>query len=580
MTIHQPMSSAISNFFEALNKEEAKLAPRFVGDSLGVQLRCAVNELDWYYYNITRAKESTHEQQEHFYILQLGVVRLIHLALSSRPSFDVPVVSFPKQPEWSKAVLEIASALGMIQHGRRIAQYVAMGVGEISEGERGEFHVRLPDRLANNSGHEQDVLEGFASEARQRFESILRTEPARKLEKEVDEKLSALVRPWGTHFIAYDADPLLDDYFFGLAYHNIRLQEGFDSFHYALKFGGVCYQNYVLALTFLMSNYMRHEKFAEALVRKDRSIRLENVLTITSDLDPFIADLREAVNYFNSAFDSFEELSAEDARTVFNVLSCGRHSLDLVSAPGSPIPLIVQCSDQGFIRCLAGARSEPVRFLLDALRYHFPKDYDRNQRSREGSLQRAVKRILGEAFTDLEFYENLKATAAGKLLTDIDLVVVEKSTGIVLLCQLKHQDLYGFNLHAEKTRGGRLVEQTQDWLVAVDSWLQQVGHEGLRSSLRLGNAFPVLKVYRLVIARHFAHQLKSLASRHETLYATWPQLALATKVASREPKQCGLSDLVDRIREIPELQSAYEHQPEGRTKWSIGDLTFVTFQSE
>lgn len=573
------MSSPVSNFFEALNKEEAKLAARVAGDRLGIQLRCALNELDWYCYNFARAKDSTYEQQVHYYILQLGVVRLIHLALSSRPSFDVPVVSFPRQPELSRAVLEMASALGMIQHGRRIAQYVAMGVGEISEGERGEFHVKLPDKLANNSGHEQDVLDGFTLKSRQRFERIRQTEPARKLEKEVEEKLTALVRPWGTHFIGYDADPLLDDYFFGLAYHNVQLQEGFDSFHYALKFGGVRYQNYVLALTFLISNYMRHERFAEALVRKDKSIRLENVLTISADLDPFVADLREAVNYFGSAFESFEELSVENTRTVFNVLSCGRHSLGLASAPGSPIPLIVQCSDQGFIRCLAGARSEPVRYLLEALRYHFPKDYDRNQRSREGSLQRAVKRILGKAFTDLEFHENLKAKAAGKLLTDIDLVVVEKSTGIVLLCQLKHQDLYGFNLHAERTRGGRLVEQAQEWLVAVDGWLQQVGQEGLRGSLRIRNGFPALQVYRLVIAKHFAHQLKGLISHHAALYASWPQLVLASDVASREPTRRGLIELVDRIREIPGLQSAYEYQPEGKTKWSVGDLTFTTSQS-
>lgn len=574
------MSSVLRNFFEALNKEEAKLAPRFAGDRLGIQLRCALSELDWHHYNATSAQESGYEQQEHYYILQLGVVRLIHLALGSRSSFDVPVVSFPRQPELSKAVLATASALGMIQHGRRIAQHVAMGVGEISEGEQGEFNVKLPERLVNGSGHEKDVLEGFTVESRQQFQRLMQTEPVRKLERDVDEKLSALVHPWGTHFIGYDADPLLDEHFFGLAYHSVQLQEGFDSFHYSLKFGGVRFQNYILALTFLLSNYMRHERFAEALVKKDRSIKLENVLTITSDLEPFIADLREAVNYFGSAFESFEELSAEDARTVFDVLSCGRHSLDLVSAPGSPIPLIVQCSDQGFIRCLAGARSEPVRFLLEALRYHFPKDYDHNQRSREGSLQRAVKRILREAFKDLDFHENLKVKASGKLLTDIDLIVVEKATGIVLLCQLKHQDLYGFNLHAERIRGGRLVDQAQEWLVAVDSWLQQIGLEGLRSSLQLRNGLPPLQVYRLIIAKHFAHQLKDLASHQDALYANWPQLVLATEVASRESERRGLVELVDRLREIPALQSAYEHQPEGRTKWSVGDLTFVTFQPE
>lgn len=572
--------SIVREFFKALNEEEAKFVARLAEDRLGLQLRCALSELDWICYNIQRAEEQSFEHQEHHYILQLGVTRLIYLALSARPSFDVPFVSFPRWLELSKAVLETASALGMIQHGRRVAQSVAMGVGKISRGEKGEFKVELPEKLINESGHERDVLEGFTSESSHRFQSVLQTKFGQDLASEIEEKLSALVRPWATHFIGYDADPLLDDYFFGLAYQKVQLQEGFDTFHYGLKFGGVRYQSYVLGLTFLVSNYMRHERFAEALVRKDNSIALENILTITSDVGAFVADLREAVNHFGKVYEDFEELSVEGARIVFDVLSCGRHSLELVSAPGSPIPLVIQCSDQGFIRCLMGAKSEPVRFLLEALRYHFPKEYDRNQGSRESSFQRAAKRVLGNAFKDLEFYENLRIKAAGKMLTDIDLVVVEKATGVVLLCQLKHQELYGFNLHAEHIRGGRLVKQAQEWLIAVDGWLEQVGPSGLRGALRLPSEFPALQIHRTVIARHFAHQLKGLASREGALYASWPQLVLATEMASLEPARCGLSDLINRLREIPQLQSTYEHQSEGSAKWTIGDLTFVTFQPE
>lgn len=573
------MTTAVKNFFEALNTEESKLVDRLARDRLGIQLRCALSELDWYHYNLRRAEAPTDEMREHYYILQLGVTRLVYLALSSRSAFDAPVVSFPRQPELSKSVLEMASALGMIQHGRRVAQYVAMGVGEVAEVERGEFDIKLPEKLVNSSGHEQDVLEGFISESRRRFEDIMRTELARKLGRDVEEKLSELVHPWGTHFIGYDADPLLDDYFFGLAHHHVQLQEGFDNFHYALKFGGVRYHTYVLALTFLVSNHMRHEKFSEALVRKDDSIKLENVLTITSDVDDFVESLREAVNYFGSTFEDFEELSREGARIVFDVLSCGRHSLDLVSAPGSPVPLIVQCSEQGFIRCLVGARSEPVRFLLESLRYHFPKDYDNNQRSREGSLQRAVKRILGRAFAGLDFNENLKVKLDGRVLTDIDLIVIERATGLVLLCQLKHQDLYGFNLHAERIRGERLVKQARDWSISLDHWLERVGTEGLRRALQLDDDFPTLEIHRLVIAKHFAHQLKDMSSQQDLLYASWAQLVLATEVASRAVGRRGLIDLIDRVREIPEFQSTYEHQPEGRTRWQVGGLTFSTLQA-
>ncbi|MDF3089937.1 MULTISPECIES: hypothetical protein [Burkholderia cepacia complex] len=574
------MTTVISHFFDALNKEEKKLIPRLADDHLGIELRCALSELDWYHYNISKTQAPSDDEQKGYYILQLGVTRLVYLALISRPSFDVPVVSFPRQPELSMVVLQAASALGIIQHGRRIAQCAAMGIGEISMDDRGEFNIKFPTKLMDNSGHEADVFERLVLESQQRFGSIMKTKPFQKLEKEVEEKLSELVYPWGTHFIGYNADPLLDDYFYGLAYHHMRLQDGFDSFHYALKFGGIRYQHYMLALTFVVSTYIRHEKFAEVLANKNQSTKLENVLTITSDITQFVKDLQTAVNYFGSAYEDFEELKMDDAKTVFNVLSCGRHSTDLVSAPGSPMPLIVQCSDQGFIRCLAGARSEPVRYLLEALRHHFPLDYDRNQCSREGSLQKAIKRILGKAFTHLNFQDNLKAKMAGKFLTDIDLVVIEKNTGIVLLCQLKHQDLYGFNLHAEKIRGERLVGQTQEWLIAVDRWLEEIGMDGLRNSLRLGNDVPTLQVHRLVISKHFAHQLREISSHQNTLYTNWPQLVLATEAASRNNSRRGLVDLVNLLQEIPKQQSTYEYKSEEKTKWCVGDLTFSTFQSE
>lgn len=574
------MTTVTSHFFDALNKEEKKLIPRLVDDHLGIDLRCALSELDWYHYNISKSQTPSDEEQKSYYILQLGVTRLVYLALTSRPSFDVPVVSFPRQPALSMAVLQAASSLGIIQHGRRIAQCTAMGIGEISADDRGEFNIKLPTKLMDNSGHEADVLERFVVESKQWFGSLMKTKSFQKLEKEVEERLSELVYPWGTHFIGYDADPLLDDYFYGLAYHHMRLQDGFDSFHYALKFGGIRYQHYMLALTFVVSTYIRHEKFSEALANKNQSTKLENVLTITSDITQFVKDLQTAVNYFGSTYEDFEELKMDDAQTVFNVLSCGRHSTDLISAPGSPMPLIVQCSDQGFIRCLAGARSEPVRYLLEALRHHFPLDYDRNQHSREGSLQKAIKRILGKAFTHLDFQDNLKVKMAGKFLTDIDLVVIEKNTGIVLLCQLKHQDLYGFNLHAEKIRGERLVGQTQEWLIAVDRWLEQIGMDGLRHSLRLGNDVPTLQVHQLVISKHFAHQLRDISSHRNTLYTNWPQLVLATEAASRKSARRGLVDLVNYLQKIPEKQSTYEYKSEEKTKWRVGDLTFTIFQSE
>ncbi len=104
-------------FFEALNAQEKALSPRVTDDSLGVILRIAVNELDWYSYNLARASDPTFDQEEYFYLLHIGVTRLIKLALETRTSFDAPTIMYRRTPEIILPALEVAGGLGMIEHG-------------------------------------------------------------------------------------------------------------------------------------------------------------------------------------------------------------------------------------------------------------------------------------------------------------------------------------------------------------------------------------------------------------------------------------------------------------------------------
>ncbi|TAK91933.1 MAG: hypothetical protein EPO09_15505, partial [Aquabacterium sp.] len=133
------MSNTISQFFAALNREEAKFTPRFANDRLGIDLRCALNELNWVHYHVTRSEELTHNEMEGYYVLQVGITRFIYNSFTSLPSFDVPVVLFPRDPGMARTVMETVSALGMIQHGRRVAQRALMGTGAIEVDEQGVF---------------------------------------------------------------------------------------------------------------------------------------------------------------------------------------------------------------------------------------------------------------------------------------------------------------------------------------------------------------------------------------------------------------------------------------------------------
>lgn len=570
------MNEELKSFFEVLNREENNLLPHFNSDEMGLILRCAINELDWYCYNLEKTEETTFEQNEQFYILQLGVVRLIQLALKTRDSYTVPVIMFRRNFKITTPVLNIATLLGMIEHGRRIAQSVAMGIGTIEKINESNFKIVFPEVILEEDYFEKELLYHYEFQSEQLLLHLKNDKKWKKRTVKVKKKLYQLVRPFERYFIGYDADPLLDDHFFGLAYQKVKMMEGFDTFHYETEFGGVRFESYILALTFIVSMYFRHEAFAETLIKKDKNIRLEDILTISSDTDGFVESLKVAVNSYGTLFENFESISFDQALIIFNILSCGRHNINMFSGPGSPIPLIIQCSDNGFIRCLTGAYSEPVRFLLESLKHSFKKDYDKNQTTREYSMQKGVQRILNDTFKDLQYKENIKIKMKGKIATDIDLVILEEKTGIIIFCQLKHQELYGINLHAKHIRTERLEKQVAGWLTTIESWMSSVEHTEIRNLLSLPKQFPELKIYNLVISKHSAYSLKNLVDQNKFIYASWPQFVNFNDIL-REDNSKSLIDLIDHLEKFQKYEVP-AFLPIQASEWNLKHMKFIMMQ--
>lgn len=573
------MNVSLRQFYDSLNDKESMFKTRIASDHIGLILRSAVNELDWYYYNLRKQEKLTFEQEEQFYLLQLGVARVIQLALDTRSSFSVPAIMFCRKPNITIQVLEIVAGLGIIEHGRRIVQSLLGGLGSIESSDQNEFFISLPSFIPDNEYYERVLSEHYRVESLKYFSKILQSENIKRNEAEVDKRLSELVYPFENHFIGYGADPLLDEFYFGIAHAEVMLYDGYDTFNYAVTFEGIRYQHFVLALTYFISIYIRHERFAEALVAKDPTVKLENVLTISSDTESFVESARYAINYFGSFLDDFKEITLKDAQRIFEVMSYSRKNLALLSRPSSPLPFIIQNSDHSIIRCLTGARTEPVQFLLDSLRYHFPGDYNRHQQSREKSMQTAIKRILNDGFIGLKYRENIKVKLNGRILTDIDLAITEEETGTIILCQLKHQELYGSDLYARQLRTSRLKDQVEQWFTSLDSWIEAEGNAGIRSALQLPKSFPSLRIFRLVIARHYCYPLKELTQFPQTAYANWLQFFNSVELVKQEFHSRGkLCDLVSMLKRIEASIGIQDYLAEPRTEWVIGDLKFTVEQ--
>lgn len=314
---------------------------------------------------------------------------------------------------------------------------------------------------------------------------------------------------------------------------------------------------------------------------KEPSIRIEDILTVSVETVGFLEGLREFINQFGERFECHVPVTDDDVRKIFDVLSVSRRNLAVLDRPGAPLPPLIQCSEDHVIRPLAGASGDEVMlFLLNSLQHHFPKDYDRAQRAREGVMQRAIEEALRSILPALKFRGNVKLRQAGKVLTDIDLVIVEPPGGRVILVQLKHQDPYGADFATMLSRTGRLNQQVSDWLRKVRSWLGTANAAELRATFRLSSGVARPHVSLLVLTRHYAHSLRLVVEGDDAAFSNWNQLVTAiARLQVREGHTPALSDLLAELRTLS-LPEEEEYLPEPSSLWTVGNLRFTIEQEQ
>jgi hypothetical protein len=151
--------------------------------------------------------------------------------------------------------------------------------------------------------------------------------------------------------------------------------------------------------------------------------------------------------------------------------------------------------------------------------------------------------LLDDFIPALSYIKNVKIRRGGKIVTDIDLVVIEEATGEVILFQLKHQDHYGGDMRRRSNRAGRLRNESASWLSAVREWLKLSSPTEIRSALQIKASFILQTPRIMLLTRHFAHFLSQLEMDNDAAYATWMQFYDALNRLRAEGKPLSLSGL-------------------------------------
>ena len=537
------MKEEAREFLAKLSAEEGQIIAKMQLDEMGVGLITAIKEFDHYYYNLVR-HERLEEADHHFHLMQLGLPRLIAGVLETIPRFRFPAITFKSDELLIRGALGMVSSLGFIEQGRRFARAALAGECEIRRSAERRYDVVMPNLVFNMEQHEADVEHHYLRFRKRKvdeaFNATLRR--AGTLDR-IDVLLRENVYVFREHFIGYDAHPVLDEFFFALAYTALQSQRGYDTFDDQLRFGGVTMQKYTLATVYLLSLALKHERFASALVQKAPEIRLRDVLTITSEKSEIEGGMIAALNSYGPLLEGFTPLTPEEARTILRVLSVRRADTAILSSTMAPMPFLIEYSETAWITSTAAIQIAAVDFLLNSLRHHFATDYDRNQQTREGSMQGALRRTLNNFLPGLTLVDNIRLRCDGNTLTDIDFAAIDEADGTAVLFQLKHQDHYGGDMRRRSNRASRLRREIDRWLASMRTWIAEGDVAAVRATLRLRKNVALRHIHFVIVAKHFAHFLSSSDLREDVAYATWMQLVDALNRSYFEEEQNTLRGL-------------------------------------
>ena len=569
----------VREFLAGLAREEESVSRNPTSDQLGMDFRTAINELNRYVWNYAQQREPTEDQEEQYLLISLGVARLIRLSMQIHSGFPVPALTFRRQEGPYRQVLTVVSHLGFIQHGRRVADSALAGICQARRGAEGRYEFVLPAGIVNHGAVEDDVRSHFAREIARVLNERMQQSEGRNLQNVINELHDENVFIYREHFMGYDADPLLDEYYFQVAWNELRNATGFDSFNELREFGGVAYLKYTLAAAFLNSLCLKHEAFCRAMVRKHPEVRMEDILTISADRAGLIESIRDALNVFGRKFLHYTITTEEHAKQIYEVIAITPRNAELLDGAAPPLPCIIEFSQEGIVKNLSG-RYRQMEFLLGSLRRAYPREFDSYQRLREGSFQAAVESLLTSSFPDLEMRRNVRLRRDGKDLTDIDLAVIDRQQGYLLLVQLKFQDSAAIDFRIDSSRMRHFRDESVRWLEIVAEWLDATPEQKLRSNFRIPRGMRINRIRKLVLGRHHAWSLRSTQLDEDTSFATWDQLVNTVMLMEkRQGDFRTLGGLHTMLRTfIVETPDRY-HRDQAPVEYVLNSLKFAVMQT-
>lgn len=422
--------------------------------------------------------------------MNFGLNKALKLTLLDASKFSTVFLAPTNQQvsTWADTFIQFCGKLGYCENFLELHR---VGLCELSKiGEIYRFNI-----TADNTGIEALEKSHFdwAVKVAVRKQKKLYSRKSRERDK-ISKQMDRMVKPASKHYMTYDTNPRIDNYYIDIGKSEATKMFGRHSFPDHVKFGGIEFHLYCEAVEIMVGWALKHLHFISLLLDRRPQMDFRNLCTLLN----FKIDV---LGYLQSAV----ELDSNACKQILDALTLTQDNVDYHCAvPGNFVaPAYIEVGGNKVISPIWGNLSHPFLFLLNELKRRYESDWFDNVNHREKMFRDDIYSF----FKGDRFYRHsvqLLIKKGGKVLTDIDALVYDKMTGKIALFQLKSQDFFGYSLRQRSNRKQEMLK-ANNWVQLITDWILEQSEEEIAQKIGVHDPISKSNFRLFVIGRNAAN---------------------------------------------------------------------------
>lgn len=316
--------------------------------------------------------------------------------------------------------------------------------------------------------------------------------------------------------VGYKSTPEIDDHYGAVVLDHVLRCRDKSGFHPEARINGISANDVTQVVHLLVSSRLKHLQLVAAGKRRWPDINYWMSLSVWKPKGEIVALLSGA-----SGIDPII------VSIIVDLLTLKPDSVPDLSSDVDPVvPFFIKISDMYLLEPVGALFLNPFDVIQRINADH--KTRQALMEHREGVMLANVNGLFqGTRYDCVDAPVRLRRE--GRVLTDIDGAVLDRTTGDLALFQLKWQDFKGATTRQTISRAKNFVGQVQKWAEDTMAWISSNGTEKLLKSLRLRKppSIETVNVRLFVIGQmgarfgHYGHKVED----SRLAIATWPQFA-------------------------------------------------------